>query len=43
MGADLVVKSEVGIGSTFTVVLPRAAPIRAPERPLAYTGERLVH
>ena len=30
MGGDLVVESAVGMGSTFTVTLPRSAPVKGP-------------
>jgi signal transduction histidine kinase len=41
MGADLLVQSEVGVGSTFTVVLPRSIPVAALDGPRAYVPERV--
>jgi signal transduction histidine kinase len=41
MGADLLVQSEEGAGSTFTVVVPRSVPVAALDRPRAYVPERV--
>jgi signal transduction histidine kinase len=41
MGADLLVHSEVGTGSTFTVVVPRSVPVAALDGPHAYVPERV--
>jgi signal transduction histidine kinase len=35
MGAELSVRSELNVGSTFTVQLPRAAVVQMPERKAA--------
>jgi signal transduction histidine kinase len=43
MGAKLTVKSEVGMGSTFTVVLGRSVGVAALDGPRAYSEGRLVH
>jgi signal transduction histidine kinase len=41
MGADLLVQSDVGTGSTFTVVIPRSVPVAALDGPHAYVPERV--